>query len=130
MQNKVLMQICIAWLCCWVSMAVAKDLYPFSNPAEQERFFALTAQLRCLVCQNTSIADSNAPLAKDLRDRVYVMLRRGKSDSQIKAYLVARYGDFILFKPPLEPRTYILWLAPGILLLIGMAILAQKIMLW
>jgi cytochrome c-type biogenesis protein CcmH len=89
----------------------------FSNPATETRARALQRQLRCLVCQGESIDESGATLAADLRHLVRQQIADGKSDSQIKDYLVARYGDFILMQPPLQADTYVLWLAPFIVLL-------------
>jgi cytochrome c-type biogenesis protein CcmH len=89
----------------------------FANPAMEARARALQRQLRCLVCQGESIDESGATLAADLRHLVRQQMADGKSDSQIKQYLVARYGDFILMEPPLQPDTYILWLAPFVVLL-------------
>jgi len=89
----------------------------FSNPAMESRARALQRQLRCLVCQGESIDESGATLAADLRHVVRQQMADGKSDTQIKDYLVARYGDFILMEPPLQSDTYILWLAPFVVLL-------------
>ena len=89
----------------------------FSNPAMEARARALQRQLRCLVCQGESIDESQAPLAGELRHVVRQEMAEGKSDSQIKQFLVARYGDFILMEPPLQPDTYFLWLAPFVVLL-------------
>jgi cytochrome c-type biogenesis protein CcmH len=89
----------------------------FADPAMEARARALQRQLRCLVCQGESIDESNASLAADLRHLVRQQMAEGKSDAQIKQYLVARYGDFILMKPPLQPDTYVLWLAPFVVLL-------------
>lgn len=89
----------------------------FSNPKMEERARALQRQLRCLVCQGESIDESQAPLAAELRHLVREQMGEGKSDGQIKQFLVARYGDFILMEPPLQPDTYFLWLAPFVVLL-------------
>ena len=89
------------------------------NPVLEARARSISAQLRCLVCQNESIDESQAPLAKDLRTIVRQHLLAGDSDAQIKDYLVRRYGDFILLKPPFEPSTLLLWLAPAICLCAG-----------
>ncbi len=89
----------------------------FSNQAMETRARALQRQLRCLVCQGESIDESQAPLAAELRQLVREQMAGGKSDSQIKQFLVARYGDFILMQPPLQPDTYFLWLAPFVVLL-------------
>jgi cytochrome c-type biogenesis protein CcmH len=89
----------------------------FSNPAMETRARALQRQLRCLVCQGESIDESQAPLAAELRHLVRQQMAEGQSDGQIKQFLVARYGDFILMEPPLQPDTYFLWLAPFVVLL-------------
>jgi cytochrome c-type biogenesis protein CcmH len=85
----------------------------------------LSEELRCLVCQNQSLSDSNADLANDLRNQVREMMQAGKSDAQIREYMVASYGDFILYDPPLKATTLILWIGPFVLLLIGAAMLAR-----
>ena len=89
-----------------------EDMYSFTNQAEQERFSQLTHHLRCLVCQNQNLSDSNAPLATDLRNQVYEQIMQGKSDEKIIDYLVSRYGNFILYQPPLSFSTLLLWLGP------------------
>jgi cytochrome c-type biogenesis protein CcmH len=89
----------------------------FSSQAMETRARALQRQLRCLVCQGESIDESQAPLAAELRNLVREQMADGKSDGQIKQFLVARYGDFILMEPPLQPDTYFLWLAPFVVLL-------------
>lgn len=103
------------------SMATAAVAVPvadtFSSPAMETRARALQRQLRCLVCQGESIDESQAPLAAELRHLVRQQMAEGKSDGQIKQFLVARYGDFILMEPPLQPDTYFLWLAPFVVLL-------------
>ncbi len=95
------------------------DRYPLPQPQQQQQFQDLISQLRCLVCQNQNLADSNADLAKDLRAQVYNMVLENKSDAEIKQYMTARYGDYILFKPPFNAQTSLLWLGP--LLLLAMA---------
>lgn len=104
--------------------ASVQDVYSFSSKIEQKRFTHLTKQYRCLVCQNESLADSNAPLAKDLRKQVAELINGGATDDQITHYLVKRYGDYILFHPVVEPKTYLLWAAPIILLLCGLLAIA------
>lgn len=100
------------------SVAVAVPVADtFSNPTTETRARALQRQLRCLVCQGESIDESQAPLAAELRHLVRQQMAEGKSDDQIKQFLVARYGDFILMQPPLQPDTYFLWLAPFVVLL-------------
>jgi cytochrome c-type biogenesis protein CcmH len=82
----------------------------------EERFKVLGQELRCLVCQNQTLADSNADLARDLRTEVEAQIKQGKTDAQIKAYLVARYGDFVLYRPEVKSSTYLLWGGPFVLL--------------
>src|SRR5690606_5314401 len=89
---------------------------PASVPVDEERLKALSEELRCLVCQNQSLADSSAELAGDLRDEVREQMASGRSDDEIKEFLVARYGDFVLFKPPLKQTTWALWAGPFALL--------------
>jgi len=113
----------MVWLvlvaCCFFSQAVearAVDIYTFSSEQENQRFLNLTKELRCLVCQNQSLADSDAVLANDLRNKIYALIQAKKSDEEIRAFLVSRYGEFILFSPPLKRATLLLWSFPAILL--------------
>jgi cytochrome c-type biogenesis protein CcmH len=89
------------------------------DPVVEKRLIHISEELRCLVCQNESLASSRAELANDLREEVRKLLRQDKSDSQIKDYLVARYGDFVLYKPEVKPLTWVLWFGPFLLLLLG-----------
>jgi cytochrome c-type biogenesis protein CcmH len=98
----------------------ALDVYgQLEDPAPQSRFELITKDLRCLVCQNESIADSNVELASDLRRQVREMLLAGKSDEAIFAFMTDRYGEFVRFNPPLEPKTLLIWGAPFIMLVLG-----------
>ncbi|PKM08295.1 MAG: cytochrome C biogenesis protein [Gammaproteobacteria bacterium HGW-Gammaproteobacteria-4] len=99
--------------------AAAVDPMPFRDAAEEARFRQLTAELRCVMCQNQSLADSSAPIAKDLRREVFDLMREGRSDEEIKVFLVERYTDFVLYKPPLNDRTWWLWFTPALILLAG-----------
>ena len=99
------------------------DRYPFGSPAQEQQFYSLITQLRCLVCQNQDLLDSNAPLAEDLRDEVYHMVNSGQSNDTILAYLTDRYGDYILFQPPFNKITLFLWLGPFTLLIMAIVIL-------
>jgi cytochrome c-type biogenesis protein CcmH len=105
--------------------AFAIDPLEFKDRAEEVRFQNLTRQLRCLVCQNQNLADSDAELAHELRQQVYELMRNGKSDEEIKRYLAARYNDFVLYDPPLKPATWLLWFAPGALLVAGAGVLVH-----
>ncbi|WP_425479168.1 cytochrome c-type biogenesis protein [Pseudoxanthomonas composti] len=91
----------------------------FRNAAEEARFQALAHELRCVMCQNQSLADSNAQVAHDLRREVLVLMQQGRSDAQIKQFLVERYGEFVLYRPQVEPGTWLLWFGPLALLLLG-----------
>ena len=93
--------------------------YAQADAAFDARLKNLEEELRCLVCQNQTLADSNAPLAEDLRREVRELAQQGKSDAEIKEYLVARYGDFVLYKPPVKPTTWLLWFGPFAFLLGG-----------
>ena len=99
--------------------AQAIEPLPFKHHAEEVRFQRLTRELRCLVCQNENLADSNADLARDLRHEVFEQMQQGKSDDEIKQYLVDRYSDFVLYDPPLKASTLLLWLGPLALLVAG-----------
>ncbi|TBU95358.1 cytochrome c-type biogenesis protein [Phytopseudomonas dryadis] len=101
----------------------AIDTYEFASEAERARYRQLTEELRCPKCQNQNIADSDAPIAMDLRAEIYRMLEAGDSNAQIVDYLVARYGDFVLYKPPLTGRTLLLWYGPAGLLVGGFVLL-------
>jgi len=99
----------------------------FKDPAMQQRYEQLLGKLRCLVCQNETLAVSEADLAQDLRGEIYHMMANGKSNKQITDYLVARYGDFVLYDPPLKRSTWLLWFGPFLLLLIAVVIMIRFI---
>jgi cytochrome c-type biogenesis protein CcmH len=94
----------------------------FKNEVQEQRYYELIEEIRCLVCQNQSLADSNAELAQDLRNEVYEMVSSGKQDEEIHQFLVERYGDFVLYRPPLKENTWLLWFGPFLLLLIAIII--------
>ena len=102
-----------------LSALAAAQVIEFRDPAEEARFRALAAELRCVMCQNQSLADSNAPIAQDLRAEVLRLMREGKSDPQIKQYLVERYTEFVLYKPPVKPSTWLLWFGPALVVPVG-----------
>lgn len=93
--------------------------YDFASEEQEALFNKLSNELRCLVCQNQAISDSNADLAKDLRDEIYGMLQQGKSEEEIVEFMVVRYGDFVLYRPPIKPMTWLLWFGPVFALLAG-----------
>ena len=112
----------------FVSMVAAQEARPMADDPELEkRLQKLSQELRCLVCQNETLADSRADLAVDLRNQVREQMRAGKSDEEIVAFLTARYGDFVLYRPPVKPATYLLWFGPFLLLLGGFLFLYRHL---
>ncbi|ARD24191.1 MULTISPECIES: heme lyase NrfEFG subunit NrfF [Shewanella] len=101
-------------------MATPVDTYEFKSTDNQKRALSLAHELRCPQCQNQNLIDSNSPVAQDLRLEVYTMVDEGKSDAEIVDFMTSRYGDFVLYKPRLDPKTYILWLGPFVLMLIAL----------
>src|SRR5690606_373138 len=97
----------------------------FVDAAEEERFRNLVAELRCVMCQNQSLSDSNAQIAHDLRREVLALMRRGMGDDEIRDFLVARYGEFVLYRPRVSANTWLLWFGPGLLLLAGAFVVAR-----
>jgi cytochrome c-type biogenesis protein CcmH len=111
-------------LCLLAARVVAADAPPAAqDPVIEARMMRIAGELRCLVCQNQTIADSHAGLAEDLREEVRIMLRKGQSDEQIVRYMTDRYGDFVLYRPPVKPTTWLLWFGPGVLMVGGAALL-------
>ena len=111
----------------WVPIP-AKEAQPSAaDPVLEERVMKLSRELRCLVCQNETLADSRADLADDLRGQIREQMRAGKSDTEIVNYLTARYGKFILYNPPVDPTTYLLWFGPFVLLLAGLLLLFRYV---
>ena len=122
----------LLWLATLPAVAQANqqaDAAPlrFHGAAEEARFHALTLQLRCVMCQNQSLADSNALIALQLRREVLDLMRQGKSDDEIKTYLVQRYGEFVLYKPRFEAGTLLLWLGPALVLLAGAGVVVTLV---
>lgn len=122
----------LALLLCLSQAALAQPAgdpspLPFRDAAEEARFHALAAELRCVQCQNQSLADSNARIAQDLRHEVLVLMQQGHSDAQIKQFLVERYGQFVLYRPQLESGTWLLWFGPGLVLIAGALVLARVV---
>ncbi len=103
------------------------EKFDFSGNVDEERYKELILELRCLVCQNQSLGDSDAELAHDLRREVYDLMNSGQSDDQIVDFLVTRYGDFVLYNPPVKPDTYLLWFGPFALLVIGILVLLRTV---
>jgi len=111
-----------------VHLVHAKEAAPAAaDPALEQRVMMLAAELRCLVCQNQTIADSSAPLAEDLRNQVREKIRAGQSDAQIIDFMVERYGDFVLYRPPVKATTLLLWFGPLLLLAAGGLVLLRRL---
>lgn len=106
------------------SSSFAKDATPLADdPVTEQRLISISEEMRCLVCQNESLAGSRSDLANDLRREIRTLIKEGKSDDQIRNFMVERYGDFVLYRPPVKPITWLLWIGPFIILLIGIAVL-------
>ncbi len=105
-------------MCLWVPVHAAIEAYQFKDAKTEADYKVLIDELRCLVCQNQNLADSDADLAKDLRQQTYEMLQQGKSREQIVEYMVNRYGDFVLYRPPVKSSTFLLWAGPFVLLVV------------
>ena len=109
----------LAWLLLAGALQAQQEPLVFESAEQEARFNDLTMELRCLVCQNQNLADSDAPLAHDLREEIHGMLTAGKNDEEIKTFMVERYGDFVLYSPPVQSNTVALWAVPAGLLLLG-----------
>ena len=122
MRSLLISLLAILW---FASAALANEAAPAAaDPALEARMTRITAELRCLVCQNQTIADSNADLAQDLRRQVREMLARGDDDAKIIQYMTDRYGDFVLYRPPMKATTMLLWFGPALMVVLGLAALA------
>lgn len=107
---------------------VAKDAQPSAaDPVLEERVMKLSKELRCLVCQNETLADSRADLAEDLRRQIREQMKAGKTDKEIIGFLTERYGDFVLYRPPVRPTTYLLWFGPFCFLIVGLVVLLRYV---
>ena len=121
-----------SWFLLLISVLVSGQLYAaieaydFKTEGEEQRFQALVGELRCPKCQNQNLAGSDAPIAKDLKDRTFQLLQEGKTDNEIRDYMIERYGDFITYKPPVRGSTYVLWFGPFIFLLCVVAVLVWR----
>lgn len=115
-------------LCCLGVNAFAQEAKPLADDPELEkRVISLSHELRCLVCQNETLADSRADLAVDLRNQIREQMKAGKSDQEIIAFLTDRYGQFVLYRPPVQPTTYLLWFGPFALLIAGLIVLYRYV---
>ena len=119
---KSLLLIAATLLCLGASFA--KDAAPLADdPVMEQRLISISEEMRCLVCQNESLAGSRSDLANDLRREIRTLIQEGKSDDQIRTFMVERYGDFVLYRPPVKPITWLLWIGPFVILVIGIAAL-------
>lgn len=123
-QLMIISLLCLTSLFSAVGMAGPVETYEFSDEVTRERFQSLSEELRCPKCQNQNLADSNSPIARDLRRQVYEQLTAGQSDQQIVDFMVDRYGEYVLYKPKFDPVTYVLWIGPAGFGALGLLILA------
>ena len=124
--QKMLNALLLAMSMLFANSAVAAiETYQFTTPEMADRFEDLTAELRCPKCQNQNLSDSDSIISKDLRRQVKTMVDAGKSDDEIRTFMVQRYGDFILYDPPFKMETLVLWLAPGVLVVIGLVVVVK-----
>ncbi|MEH6449272.1 MAG: cytochrome c-type biogenesis protein [Oleispira sp.] len=120
---KLILVLCLSLFALTSQAVVDGHKYPFDNDVDKKRFEVLAEELRCPKCQNQNLADSSAPIAKDLRDKVYELMIEGQTDDEIVGYLVDRYGDFVRYNPPVQKNTFFLWFAPGIMVFIALIII-------
>ena len=123
--NKILFS--LIFLLCAISVYGVDIPLEFEDIEQQQRYQTLLEELRCLVCQNQSLAESHAPLAQDLRSQVFTMVSEGQPNEAIIDFLVARYGDFVLYRPPLNAKTLLLWFGPFLLLLLALVVVYRFI---
>ena len=119
--RKTIIAAIVALVTCFTAWGKV-EIIKFDDPAKRELYQTMIAELRCLVCQNQNLADSNAELAVDLRRRTRELIDQGKTRAEIADYMVARYGEFVLYRPPLNSANLLLWIGPGVLLFIAIAV--------
>ena len=122
-RNILYLMLYVALISVPIAPRAADTPFEFSNPAQEQRYKKLVTEIRCLVCQNQTLEDSHAELAQDLRNEIYNMILNGQDDEEIIDFLVSRYGDFVLFRPPFNVKTLLLWLGPFILLITAILII-------
>jgi cytochrome c-type biogenesis protein CcmH len=120
---KLILALCLSLFALTSLAVVDGHKYPFDNEIDEDRFKVLAEELRCPKCQNQNLADSSAAVAGDLRDKVYELMIAGQTDDEIVSYLVARYGDFVRYNPPVQKNTFFLWFGPGVMVLIGLIVI-------
>jgi len=120
LRKGLLSSLAMMLIACAMNIAWAKDAAPLAeDPVTEQRLIVISEEMRCLVCQNESLAGSRSDLANDLRREIRFLIKEGKSDEQIRSFMVERYGDFVLYRPPVKPITWLLWIGPFIILLAG-----------
>lgn len=123
---KVALSLLVALLISFAAVADNIDTYKFTSVEQEQQYRHLTESLRCPKCQNNSIADSNAMIASDMRLKVYELLQNGQTPDQVKQYMVARYGNFVTYEPPVMPSTIILWAGPALFVIIGALVIILR----
>jgi len=123
---KVALSLMVALLISFAAAADNIDTYKFNSVEQEQQYRHLTESLRCPKCQNNSIADSNAMIASDMRLKVYELLQQGQTPGQVKQYMVARYGNFVTYEPPVMPSTIILWAGPALFVIIGALVIILR----
>ncbi|MET0089492.1 MAG: cytochrome c-type biogenesis protein [Candidatus Thiodiazotropha sp.] len=122
---RILVLVCLLVFSLMPVMASTLAEYTFDDPKKHDEFRSIIEEMRCLVCQNESLAGSNADLAVDLRNEIYDMMKQGHDKDDIVKFMVARYGDFVLYNPPLKPTTYPIWFGPVIIFVVGALVLLR-----
>lgn len=121
--KRIILSLLFAFAAC---AGFAKEAVPMAeDPVVEKRLIAISEEMRCLVCQNESLAGSRAELAQDLRRELRDLIRQGRSDAEIKEFMVSRYGDFVLYRPPVKPSTWVLWAGPFVLLLAALVLFVR-----
>ena len=125
--KRLMVALTVAW-CLVASPVSAREAAPLADdPVVEQRLIHISEDIRCLVCQNESLAGSRADLANDLRREIRKLIREGKTDAEITGFLVSRYGDFVLYRPPVKPLTWVLWFGPFLLVMAGVAVLLRTL---
>jgi cytochrome c-type biogenesis protein CcmH len=123
---KVALSLLVALLISFAAVADNIDTYKFNSVEQEQQYRHLTESLRCPKCQNNSIADSNAMIASDMRLKVYELLQNGQTPDQVKQYMVARYGNFVTYEPPVMPSTIVLWAGPALFVIVGALVIILR----
>jgi cytochrome c-type biogenesis protein CcmH len=121
MSRKFSIMLSVVYLALFMGIASADEATPLAeDPVVEQRLISISEEMRCLVCQNESLSGSRSELAQDLRREIRDLIKQGKTDAEIRTFMVDRYGDFVLYRPPVKPITWLLWIGPFVLMLAGM----------